>query len=85
MGRDRAMTEVEAIERANQFIFERERVKTEPVEVHLVRRADSDAYWWISYGTAVYYPTETAAGDVIDGGDYIVKVDVMTGEVSLLK
>jgi hypothetical protein len=79
------MTEAEAIERANKYVWEHQHIATKPVEVHLVQRAKLPAYWWVSFGTSVYYPSETAAGEVIDDGAYIVKVDDMTGKVSVLK
>ena len=79
------MTESEAIARANRYTLEHQHVDAKPVEVHCVRRPESPVHWWISYGTGIYYPAETAAGCTIDGGTYILKVDDATGDVTVLQ
>ena len=79
------MTESDAIARANRYVLEHQYVEFEPVEVHCVRRPESPVYWWISYGTGIYYPAETAAGATVDDGTYILKVDDATGEETVLQ
>jgi hypothetical protein len=78
------MIKSDAIERANQYVLENMRIDAEPIEVHCIQRPEAPVYWWISYGTFVYYPHETSAGAAIDGGEYILRVDDTTGEVSVL-
>jgi hypothetical protein len=78
------MTKHEAITKANEYTHEQHQVDAQPVEVHFVSRSGERPYWWVSYGTAIYHPVETAAGCTIDGGDYILKVDDATEEVTVL-
>jgi hypothetical protein len=79
------MTEAEAIERANRYTLAHKQVVAEPIEVHCIRGGDAPASWWISYGTGIDFPMETAAGATIDDGAYVLKVDQATGEVSVLQ
>jgi hypothetical protein len=78
------MSEVEAIERANRYVLAHRQVVAEPVEVHCIRGEGAPASWWISYGTGIDFPVETAAGATIDDGAYVLKVDDASGEVSVL-
>jgi hypothetical protein len=75
------MIEAEAVKRANTYLLEIRGIQAKPVEVRLVQRPGSPDYWWVSYGTSVLFPKETAAGATIDGGDLILCVSDNSGEV----
>jgi hypothetical protein len=80
----RTVTECEAVERANTYLLQLRGIEAKPVEVHLIHLSNSPSYWWISYGTAILYPKETAAGVIVDDGNFILRVDDVSGKVSEL-
>lgn len=76
------MNETEAIAKANKYVLEDQGVEAKPVEIHLIQRPGTRRYWWVSYGTSIWFPKETAAGAIVDGGEYILRVDDENGEIS---
>ena len=76
------MTEVEAVQRGNAFVLKNTGVAGEPEHVQLVTRLGQQRYWSLIYGAALFFPEAIAAGDTIDGGEYMVRVNDQSGEVS---
>jgi len=77
------MTEADAIQRGNAFVLKNRGVVGEPEYVQLVKRDGQRRYWSLVYGAALFFPEEIAAGDSIDGCEYMVRVDDQSGDVSL--
>jgi hypothetical protein len=78
------MNEAEAIRAANNFLLQDRGILATPIEIRLIQRPNAPSFWWVSYGTSIRYPKETAEGAGIDGGEYILKVDDSSGGVSIL-
>jgi hypothetical protein len=81
----RRMTEEEAIRKANAYLRKLNGVQAQPIEVHRVQRPGQPVYWWVSYGTAILFPNETAAGATVDGGEFVLRVDEAEGTVSVIE
>jgi hypothetical protein len=75
---------IEAIQKGNAFVLQHTGVKGDPDFVRLVDQPDKRRSWWLSYPPALFYPEKIAKGDIIDGGEYIITIDELTGEVSIL-
>ena len=78
------MSHDEALRLANEFVFRRAGVRAEPFSVCFGKRHGEGRAWGWSfmYGPEVLHPDLIARGDVIDGGEYFVRVDGRTGEAS---
>lgn len=75
---------IQAIQTANEFLLNETGVAGEPVFVRLVDRGKDGRFWLISYEAALFFQDELSQGAVIDGGEYIVRVDVQSGRVSVV-
>lgn len=76
------MTRSQAIQIGNAFVLQHRGVQGEPEHVQLMERAGKKRSWSLVYGAALFFPTEIAEGTVIDGGEYILTVDDVTGQAS---
>lgn len=76
------MTENEAIAIANRYVRDHYESECQPVEVHFIVKDKEPSYWWVSYGTWVHYPEETAKGTITDDGSLVLLIIDSTGIVS---
>lgn len=73
------MTQADAIRRAAEFIGK----SVKPESATFYDRHDGRRYWSIVYRMEAFLPDEEAKGVCIDG-PYVLHVDDVTGEVSVL-
>lgn len=78
------MNILEVIEIADNFLRDTTGVKAHPTFVRLAERAGKPA-WWVSYSAELFFPPDSTGKCIVDGGDYVIIVDVKTGEVSVLR
>lgn len=77
------MNREQAITRAKAFVLQHVGVDAEPASARLLERPGELPYWSIVFMPDVLHPEETARGEVIDG-PYVLHVDDVSGEVSVL-
>lgn len=77
------MTESEAINRANAYVLKSYGAQAEPIGVRRIHTHPT--YWTIMYGPCVLFPKEIATGATVDGGELILRVDEMSGTVSVFR
>lgn len=70
---------IEAIAKANELVLGNTGIDCDP---DMVRKIDRDGKqaWWVVYNAANFFKDEMARGNTVDGGEYIIEVDVKTGE-----
>ncbi len=78
------MNIIEVVQKANAFVFQKTGVTGDPNFVRLAERAGRPA-WWVSYSAELFFPPNLSGNTIVDGGEYVVIVDVSSGDVSLLK
>jgi hypothetical protein len=79
------MNIIEAIEKASAFVRDRTGVNGSPEFARLVERPGKPRSWWIVYRAELFFPDEVKSGAVIDGGEYVVRVDDASGDVSVVE
>ena len=77
------MNQAEAMGRAAAFVIENVGVNAEPESARLIERPGGRRYWSVVYKSEVLSPAEAARGATIDG-PYVLRVDDVSGEVSVL-
>lgn len=77
------MSIFDVIQRANAFVLATKGVQGEPDSVHLIRNSDSNRLWRLLYHFSLFYPELAREGGVVDGGEYIVDVDDISGKISV--
>ena len=78
------MNILEAIERANAFVFEKTGVTGTPEFVRRIEDTGKPASWMLVYNSRLFFPGITESGASVDGGEYIVTINDKSGDVSLL-
>ncbi len=71
---------MEVIQRANDFILANQGVQGDPDSVRLDR---DGRVWTVFYHFSIFHPESFRKGDVMEGGEFILKVDDLTGTVSV--
>ncbi|MEK6236546.1 MAG: hypothetical protein N2C14_17705, partial [Planctomycetales bacterium] len=69
------MNIIEVIQKANTFVSDTAGISRDPVFVRLVTKPGIRDYWMLVYQDEIFCAKELERGTVIDGGEYIVKVD----------
>jgi len=77
------MNILEATQKANAFVLQTSGVVCSPDFARLVKKPGDRSTWLISYGPELFFSDWLEAGDTIDGGEYMLRVDDQSGEVSL--
>jgi hypothetical protein len=77
------MKQDQAIAMAKAFVAKHTGVIADPESARLIQRPGIPGYWSIVYAAGLFFPEDAAKGAVIDG-PYVVRVDDVTGEVSVL-
>lgn len=76
------MNQAQAVAKANEFVFLHTGITTTPASAKLVERPDAK-YWTVVYSPEAFFVTEAARGVTIDG-PYVLRVDVESGDVSVV-
>jgi hypothetical protein len=72
------MSRDDAIRRAREFVLQTTGIDADPDRMDL-----RGSTWRAFYGAVHFYTAEIAAGAIIDGGEYNVDVDDVTGTVTV--
>ena len=77
------MNQDQAVAKAKSFVAKHTGVNADPESARLIQRPGMPGYWSVVYAAKLFFPTDAAKGATIDG-PYVVRVDDVTGEVSVL-
>ena len=77
------MNESDAVTKAKQFVLEHTGINVEPQSTRLIKRPDGRRYWSVVYAAELFFSQDAERGATVDG-PYALRVDDVTGEVSVL-
>ena len=73
---------IEAVALGNEFIARTTGAIGDPIFVRLLEREGKGAAWRLVYGSRLFFP-DLKEGAVMDGGEVVLDVDVVSGTVYL--
>jgi hypothetical protein len=73
---------VEAVALGNEFVTRTTGAIGDPILVRFLEREGTGASWRLVYGSRLFFP-DLKDGAVMDGGELVLDVDVVSGTVSL--
>ena len=76
------ITILEAIDLADAYLLRTTGHRGSPNMVRLIRGPKKSRVYTVVYGPEVFDPSYDVEGTVTDGGEYILRVDAVTGEVT---
>ena len=80
------MTIVEVIHKSNDLLFQNTGVQSDPVFVRLLEKPGQRPKWILVYPAKLFLTLDTQeANTTVDGGEYIVEVDCISGLASEVK
>jgi hypothetical protein len=78
------MTELEAVQKAKDFLLQMTGVDSDPESTRLIERSGRPAYWLVVFSSKLFFAKELNQGSTVDGGEYVVSVNDVDGEVQVI-